>query len=332
MLRERGLIKFVHASKMLFDRDGLEMASHEQVSRNVHRPLFPNGVDLVDMTCGLGSDLSALSEGNVAKGYELNSERAELARYNISVMGSDAEVIVGDSLESNWKADFAFADPSRRDARGRSLDPGRFSPALGPLIEKLSRLALGVIKLSPMLPDPFLDQLSHDRVFVSHQGECKEVLVIVGGCRESVPRGVNSVTTEDGMWIQGGLGLLASVPDPHDYIFESDPAVIRSGGLAGYGIPGLGDSNGYLTSDSLSSKIRKAYQTLWFGKGAPEVVYREAKNLGVSVVAIKSRGVELQNEKLKRTFSGLEGPPAVALFYRVGQSVRAALARQARDS
>src|SRR5690242_8325926 len=50
-LRRRAAAKFTLGREMLFDRDGLEMATHEAISA-YHASCFPEGATIEDMTCG----------------------------------------------------------------------------------------------------------------------------------------------------------------------------------------------------------------------------------------------------------------------------------------
>ena len=326
-LRDRAKTKFTRADRMLFDREGLEMASAEELSDGVHTLGFPKGARVADLTAGIGGDLIGLSKNLDAVGLEIDQERAEIARHNLGVCERTASVRVEDCLASDWDFDYAFADPARRAGGRRTLDPSQFSPRLDLLFAKMQKIKFGRIKLSPMLNDEFLDSLSPDRVFVSHQGECKEVLVHTGRkARDDKGLcGCWSFNAGDSEWLAGEVPLTEILDEPQEFVFEADPAVIRSHGLGNYGIAGLGESNGYLTANEECFGLRKAYRALWHGPYRMKDIRYAALDAGVRVAVVKTRGVDVDVQVVRRETDSGTGKPGVLLLYPVGRSVCAVL-------
>ena len=54
-LRQRAAVKFARAGEMFFDREGLEMATREEVARYRAWRLREAG-DVADLCCGIGGD------------------------------------------------------------------------------------------------------------------------------------------------------------------------------------------------------------------------------------------------------------------------------------
>ncbi|MBS1713668.1 MAG: hypothetical protein JST30_04955 [Armatimonadetes bacterium] len=325
-LRSRARSKFALAGQMLFDRESLEMATHEEVSAAVHILGFPEG-KVVDLTTGIGGDLIALSQGRTAIGYETDAERAAMARHNLAVSGQDAEVRVEDCLEATWDFDLAFADPARRQGGERTFDPARFSPRLDVLAEKLRTLRAARVKLTPLLSDKDLDSLSPDRWFVSHASECKEALVHFGGFQGEHVAGVWAVQVESGSWSPGELTLRSTASEPSRFVFESDPALIRAHGLGCLGLDGLGDSNGYLTSEKAieSAWLRSRFEVRWHGAWRAAAVKTALRSTGARVVAVKQRGAGLDVAAVSRAVQTDGDVPLELLLYRNGQRVSAVL-------
>ena len=326
-LRKRASSKFQRASEMYFDREGLEMASHETLAESVHARGFPPGSRVADLTCGLGADLVRLSRGRTAIGYEIDSERAAYAQHNLAVHGCDAEIRIRDCLSEPWDFEYAFADPARRSRGVRTLDPAQFMPNLTELASRMKSLKRGVIKLSPMLSDEFLESLSPDRAFVSHQGECKEVLVFLGtenrGPQET---GVWAYLEPGGKSFKGEVTLADTVDEPGRFIVEADPAAIRAHALGNFGLPGLGDSNGYLSADEIFDWPR-VFETLWHGTYRVSDVKRALEDQDLRIQAVKVRGVELDVDKVRKQLLRPKGSPCVLIVYPVRRSTRAVLAR-----
>ncbi len=326
-LRDRARAKFALAGEMLFDRDGLEMASHEELAESINPMAIPLDVRAADLTAGIGADLVGLAKGREAVGYETDPDRAFLCRHNLRIHGRLAEVREEDSLTSLWDFDYAYADPARRLNGRRTLTPSDFSPPLGELTSRMRALRRGVVKLTPMLSDPLLASLSQDRVFVSHRGECKECLVTVGTEPWTERSGVWSFEAGRQVWLPGETPLGSSLTEPLAFVHEADPAVVRAHGLGNYGLPGLGDSNGYLTSGSVAdpSVGLASFETRWTGSWRPAAVKQVLKSLSARVDAVKTRGVAVDVRKAASQVQTEGGEALVLILYPVSKQVRAVI-------
>src|SRR5687768_13151319 len=135
-LRKKARAKFERGDEMLFDREGLEMASHEKLAKlQVNR--FPKDVLIADLTCGIGAHLIAIAKNGNAVGFEIDPIRAEMARHNLAVHGLEAEIRIADCMAQSWDFNYALADPSRRVSGSRKSDPGDFSPEPTKLIVRM---------------------------------------------------------------------------------------------------------------------------------------------------------------------------------------------------
>ena len=124
-LRRKGRKKFERALEMLFDRDGLEMATHERIAA-YHASRFEPGELVGDLTVGVGADLVALAKRGPTVGYEISKERRACARHNLLVEGLEAEIWDADCFQPGWNFDAAFADPARRRKGVRQVSPEQF--------------------------------------------------------------------------------------------------------------------------------------------------------------------------------------------------------------
>lgn len=318
-LRENAKRKFSSADEMLFTQAGLEQASHEAVAA-YHASRFPIGAKVVDLTCGIGGDLIAFSKRGPTVGFEIDAVTAEYAAYN----AKEASVIVADCLESEWDFEYVFADPARRGAGGRTLNPDSFSPNPVVLAQRMRTLKFAGMKLSPMLADHYLEGISDCIEFVSFGWECREALAWFGTENE----GIRAIKVETGEKFMGG-GYAQGVDEPMEIIYEADPAAIRAHCLPqlceSLDALLLGDSNGYLTSATFTPcNWTKAYRVLDRGAFDIKRVRGLLKEFGGGAPEVKARAKVDVAVLRKRLTSDGSGAPTV-LLYAVQKSVRFAL-------
>jgi hypothetical protein len=108
-------------------------------------------------------------------------------------------------------------------------------------------------------------------------------------------------------------------------LIEAGPSVIRAHSLGNFGLPGLGDSNGYLTGAEQKSDWLRSFPVLWHGRFDLALVKRELKRLDASTPEIKQRGAKQDLAKLRKQWI-LDGSQRVAVaIWPVGISLRAAI-------
>ena len=207
---------------------------------------------IADLTGGFGIDATMLAQGNVHLTFvERNPALCDLARHNLPLMGvQDIEVIGGDCeavLPTLPHQDLIYIDPARRDSHG-----GRtFALAdCAPDVEQLQDLLLAhadcvMVKLSPMLD--IADTLRrlrhiHEIHVVSVDGECKELLIIIGAPSDAMasqqvpitcvnlsdrhPRQTFTFTHEEEL-----LATCSHTTMLGRYLYEPNTSVLKAGAL-----------------------------------------------------------------------------------------------------
>jgi hypothetical protein len=230
-------------------------------------------------------------------------------------------ISVGDSLALlPHDAEFAFADPARRVEGRRTLDPNDFAPNPVTLARRFAGLKLGLIKLTPLLPDEFLQSLGRGVAFVSFGGECREALI---ECGEQAEEGVRALHLETNEVLPESTEQVRSQAEPGEWVYDADPASVRAHALGNFGMDAIGDHPGYLTSEELvESPWLKGFRTLEFGKWHAKDVRASLRHHGVEKAVLKQRGAGLNLDEVRKELKvGHEGCHAI-LFYRVDKSIR----------
>lgn len=311
---------------MLFDREGLEMATNETIA-HYHGSKFSGPV--VDLTCGLGSDLIGLAATNSSVGYEIDPIRAEYARHNLAANRRSADIIVGDGLAAKWDAEYAFCDPSRRIDGKRTLRIEDFQPNPRAVADRFRSLKLGGIKLSPMLSDRDLESFGGTLEFISFGGECREVVVWLGSEAGAPRRLATHIESLEHLGV-GETPSWAVAPDL--FLFEADPAAIRAHCLgtlcSEFGLRALADSNGYLTGNELINSLwLEPFRVLATHNADLKRTVAELRRLGGGTPVVKSRGVKIDVDQLRRELRG-DGEELVVVVYPSGPSLKHAICRR----
>jgi hypothetical protein len=181
-----------------------------------------------------------------------------------------------------------------------------------------------------MLPDKDLEALGGSLEFISFGGECREALVHLGDVRA----GRFAVQVESGSRLTAGADPYG-IPAPLAYVYETDPAAIRAHCLGALcddlDLRALADSNGYLTGDRLvGSPWLRSYEVLATHAGDKKRTGAELTRLGSGTPVIKTRGAQVDIDKLRKAWRG-EGRELTVLIYPDGQSLRHTIARRLGD-
>lgn len=212
-----------------------EMSTSEDVAE-IHAAMVAQGAEVVDMTAGLGVDAFAMArKGCRVTAFEIDPHTAEALRANVALLGLDAKVVEGDSLE--WLADEGagvvdciFIDPARRDSKGRHYALGDCHPDVTAIMPRLlGRARKVVVKTSPMVNLNELDAYGAETVVIGTRTECKEVVFILGS--EAVAGRVSCMTVGAKPFVlDSAREQTFALPAEGMYLLEPSPAVMKAGG------------------------------------------------------------------------------------------------------
>ena len=223
-LRLRARDKFTLAHCMFFDREGLEMASRQEIARYRAGRLRHCGT-IMDLCCGIGGDLLELGAQSRVRAVDQDRVRLEMARMNAGVAGLGAvDFIQADVRDVKPRADAVFIDPSRRLAGRRVRTSEAYSPPLSH-VEAIRRCVEAVaIKVAPGIREQEIPP-DCEIEFISAAGQCREAVLYFGPLvtarrRATILPGCHTLEDAPGGEIPVG--------EPGAFIYDPDPAVVRS--------------------------------------------------------------------------------------------------------
>lgn len=329
-LRAHAVAKFGDfAAGMAFSQEGLEQATRLSVAALHARRYVDAGVTRVaDLTCGLGADSMAMAAlGLTVVGVEQDEATAILADHNLRHWpGTD--VVHADALEvaSSLDVDGVFADPARRNARGRRHDPSGYSPPLDALLALRERFPALGLKLGPAVPHEAVPP-DAEAQWVSVDGTVVELGVWCGPLAHRTGHSALVIRRGHAHHLTGDTHR-AEARELGAFVGEPDGAVIRAGLVGALAdqpellaaSAGLLDPNiAYLTADSAPASALVRWYLV--EESLPFDVKRLAavlKARGVGAVEIKKRGVDVTPERLRAQLKLKGDASATVILTRVG--------------
>jgi SAM-dependent methyltransferase len=335
-LRVRAAAKFgAEAARMYFTPDGLEQATRARVAAHrAARVAAAAPSSVLDVGCGIGGDLLALARaGLTVAGVDRDPVRVEVARANLAAFGLGGAVQVADAGDLDVSGfGMVFADPARRTARGRVLDPRHPDGWSPPWTFVLSLLeGTACVKVAPGIPHALLPD-GVEAEWVSDGGEVKEAALWSPALatvrrRATVIRGAGLATLSD-----EDLPAAVETGPVGGYLYEPDGAVVRAGLVAAVAarVGGrLPDEHiAYVTADQAHAlPFARAYEVL------EELPYRERalraalRERHVGRLTIKKRGVDVVPDRLRTRLALRGDAEATVVLTRVAGRGTALLVR-----
>lgn len=227
--RQNAVAKFGPlAAQMYFDNEGVQMASGGPVA--AHRAArFATGTVRADLTCGLGGDTLALAQHGPVLAADTSAARLWMAARNAAVVDPPhpVQVVRADAQACIVPGVPAVADPARRDTGGRRVRNERdYTPSLSQLLTQRTTGTCWAIKVSPALDETQFPTDVDEVEYVSWNGQCREA-VLWFDLADAARRRVSLVGGPQLSW-DGDRPPHADVGPPQAYLYDPDPALVRS--------------------------------------------------------------------------------------------------------
>lgn len=337
-LRQRAQGRFELASRLWFDRKSLEQTTTEAIARHKARR-FPVGETVVDLCSGAGGDAIALAARGPIVAVDSNPLQLVRLQWNAEVYGVDQKIEFQQGLAETIDISnkWVHIDPDRRpDLLSKGLS-GRIQRIedLAPPFEVLQNIMQqsrgGAIKLSPAsnfggkFPDAEIE-------LISLSGECKEATVWFGELAGEAP--FRATILPEGASLAGHpLSVMTRVEPPGHYIFDPDPAVVRSGLVDVMAdqldLWRLDDAEEYLTgSEPTLSPFVQTFEIEQIVSGNERELKAAIRERGYRELEIKCRHVRVDANQLRKKLPLGNGPAGVLFVARIAGKTSHVLARR----
>lgn len=302
-LRKRAAKKFRLSDRMFFTKEALEQSSGEVMS-NYHAERFPVGSRVYDLGCGIGGDTIAIAQRCIVEAVDFDPVRAAMAEKNAEVYEILPNVAVkcADITKMDLSADYAFIDPSRRINGRRVRSLNYISPSIDFIKSLRDNIPSFGVKLSPASDDAELESLDAGIEFVSEAGECKEAVAWFGEFNEGT---TSAVILPSRSRIVKKVNISINVSQLGEYVYEPDPAVIRS-----HTVDDLAElinawhidyAQPFLSSDSyVDTPFANCYRVFDYFPFNVKRINKYLRYNDIGSVIIKKRGVPFEPEDIAK--------------------------------
>jgi hypothetical protein len=235
ILRLKAAAKFPFADKLYFTRQALEQSSSLEIS-TYRAERFRQFQFIADLGCSVGGDTFSLVKIAPTLGMDRDRLRLSMAYANLNTLGllANSQLLQTDlvnPLPIKSASTALFFDPARRSGDHRFFSVRQYQPPLAIIRDWLPDFPALAVKISPGVDLSELDGYEAEIEFISMDGELKEAVLWFGPMKSASRRATIlpglyqlSFATEDHASIAP-----IQISDPLAFLYEPDPAVIRSG-------------------------------------------------------------------------------------------------------
>ena len=308
--------------------------------------IWPGGIKLADLCCGMGGDSIFLDPKVQVLGVDLDPKRLYMFAYNTESAGlkRSAEVkrsfICADVLSSAWKADFLQIDPARRQERRQNQRKFILQPSWNEILDLCKRVQGAVIKLPPGFPVEKIPPTA-SILYLGHHNDCLEALVLIGEIpwlrnlsQEAIIGAVNC--SDDGLFWRSRRELVQnSIKKVKKWLYEPIPTMIRSHLFLNLakelGLAQIDPQIAYLTGDfPVNSPWLKAFEVLESGTQNRKNIQKWIYKHNIGKLIIKKCGVDINIDAELKKFK-LKGDNNGILFFTRLQNKRISILSKTQE-
>ena len=328
-----------NAEQLWLTNVGLEQSTALDVARHKAKR-FPADVEVYDLCSGVGVDTDVLLKRGPVVSVDINPAMVIRNKWNSAVwngqQSANLAVKVADVKSLDLSGRIVHLDPDRRDGHDRPTKRlEQYQPDLGWMQQLVKTAAGGAIKLSPA--SNFMQKFPGCEIeLVSLNGECKEATVWFGELAGD--RSFRATVLPAGESVTGDpLDAYCPLAEaPMQYLFDPNPAVVRSGLLDQIGemhsLQRLDKADEYLTADEIpQTDLVTAFRVEATLGNNPKELKKHLRNSPGSSYEIKCRHLKVDANELQRKLPKGDGPVKTVFFLRVNGKARVVVSERIRN-
>jgi THUMP domain-like/RNA cap guanine-N2 methyltransferase len=336
LLRLKAAGKFSRADRMYFTREALEQSSGEVIA-TYRAGRFGGAGRVGDFCCGIGGDLIGLAAVAAVVAVDADPLRLAMAEENLKACGREdqATFVQGDVLTVPLPdLGAAFFDPDRRADGRRHLRIREYAPSLDAVRARLpAGFPLGV-KVAPGVPWDDLRGYDAEAEFISVAGELKECVLWFGPLKTTGRRA--TVLPQKASLFADQPADAAEPGPPLAYLYDPDPAVVRSGLVADLGqqleARPVDAEIAYLTADRYTATpFARCYAVEATMPFHARQLGERLRSMNVGPVTITKRGSAVDVDELRRKWRLTGSEARTVVLMRVLGRPFALIARPVQD-
>ncbi len=325
ILRKGAQKKFPEAEKMFFTREALEQASSHLVA-GYRAERYRHQRRILDLGCSVGSDLLAMARYAPVIGVDRDRLRLTMAHANAQALNLPAAFVQADlrSPLAFSGVPAVFFDPARRKNGRRVFSVSRYAPPLQVVDDWIDLFPAVGVKISPGVDLNEIASYDAEIEFISVNGNLKECVLWFGELKTARYR-ATLLPGGESLSLKEGVASPLPVSEPGVYLYEPDPAVIRSGLISVLGEQLdaflLDPRIAYLSGNRY---VKTAYARVWqiedWFPFRLKQLRRYLRERGIGHVIVKKRGSPIEPDLLIRRLR-LQGEKTRTLFLtRLGRN------------
>jgi hypothetical protein len=321
--RQRAAWLLPHAEQLWLTRVGLEQSTAWDVAMHKAKR-FAACPEVFDLCCGIGVDAAAIAETSRVIAIDTDASMCLRTEWNAEVWHRSKQLQTEcvDVTERDWSGKVVHIDPDRRSGRDRPTKRLElYQPNLG-WMQQLTRTAVGGgIKISPA--SNFLQKFPGCEIeLISLRGECREATVWFGSLSGQHAFRATALPSGESISAEPLSAWTNVVPAAAEYIFDPDPAVVRSGLIdvmaEQYSMQRLDAEEEYLTgSDCVTSGFVTAFRVEVVLSGNLKDLKRHLRSNPSTHYEIKCRRIPTNADTVRRQLPVGTAAPRVIFFARI---------------
>jgi len=332
--RQRAAGLLPDSEQLWLTRVGLEQSTAWEVAAHKAKR-FSSSPEVSDLCCGIGVDAAAIAESSIVTAMDTDASMCLRTEWNASVWNRSQNVQThcGNVTEHDWSGKVVHIDPDRRSGRDRPTKRLELYQPNLEWMQQLTRTAIGGgIKISPA--SNFLQKFPGCEIeLISLNGECREATVWFGSLAGQHAFRATALPSGESISADPLSAWTNVVPSAAEYIFDPDPAIVRSGLIdvlaEQHSMQRLDAEEEYLTgSVCVTSGFVTAFRVEAVLSGNLKDLKRHLRSDPSTHYEVKCRRIPTNADTVRRQLPTGTAAPRVIFFARISGRATIVVARR----